>query len=348
MAFVTVGQFPIISPVGPGGLCPVVGLSVGGPSLTLSASLTGALALNASFSATPPTYAIYLAALEELYAELSLGVSLGVPSCSFGADVSAGIAVNADIEASLNASLSLYLPSLLGLLSASIGVYAFTYVGPASGLGATLTTELASTWPDGAPTSGPCDAIILLAPTAAANVLLAFLNGLGTPGPGLEYVTKLSAISQLSLATAAAMPQAEAAINASLSACASINATLTPQVSVPLPTLAVTGEAVANVTLPSLRAALSRQAPSVGVVLDATASLAADINANFGAMASLGLILGRFDALFGLYTYSGTGTAFGAAVTAGITSPAASTAIVLAATDSISYGVLTGFFGAAA
>jgi hypothetical protein len=344
MALVFVATLPLISPIGLGGLCPSVGLSIGSPSLSLSASLTGALALNASFSATPPTLGFYISGLEQTLINLQLGVTLGEPDCSFGVNVSAGISVVADVEVSLNASLSIYLPALELLFEASIGAYAFTYTGPAFGLGATLTTELASSWPDGAPSSGACEAIILVAPTSAASVLLAFLNGL-TVGSGLQYVAKLSALAELTPATAAALPQAEAALNASLSACASITASLTPQIDVELPTLALTVSAVADVALPNLKAAISVEPPDL--VLSATASLAASINANFGAMASLGLTLSQFGALFGVYTYSGTGTVFGAAVTAGITDSSDVTAVVLACTDSASFTVLTGFFGGA-
>jgi hypothetical protein len=345
MALTFIANLPLVSPVGIGGLCPSVGLSLGAPALSLSASLTGALALNASFSATPPTLGFYITGLEETLLDLTLGASLGVPDCSFGVNVAAGISVVADIAVNLNAALSLYLPALELLFSAAIGVYAFTYTGIASGMGATLTAELASTWPDGAPSSGACQAIILVAPSADASVLLAFLNGLGTAPAGLTYTGKLASLSALSPATSKAMPQAEAALNASLSACATITASMTPQISIPLPTLAVTAAAVADVALPNLKAAINVAPPTL--VLQATANLAANIRATAGALASLGLTLSQFQALFGVYTYSGTGTAMGAAITAGITSSADVTAVVLACTDSLSYATLAGFFNGA-
>ncbi len=354
MALVHVADLPLVlpTPIGIFGLCPSIGASIASPALTLSATLTGALSLNASFTATPPTLGFYLgSAVSGLIfagANLAVGASLGLPACSFGVNISAGISVVADLSVSFSAMLSVGLPSLSGLLSASIGAYAFTWTGPAANLGAALTTELASTWPDGAPSAGACNALILVAPTAVASVLLAFLDGLGTPGPGLTYVTKLSALSALSLSTAAAMPQATAALNASISACASITASMTPRVNVALPTLAATAQATA-LAIENLKAAIQAgfQAPSVSVVLDATASLSANISANFGAMASLGLTLGRFDALFGVYTYAGTGTGLGAAVTTGITDPGDVTAVVLATTDAFSWTTLTGFFGGA-
>lgn len=344
MALTSLGSWPLFIPIGPS-LCPTVGGTLGAASVSLSCSLSGALALNASFTATPPTMGVYLTGLETISTTMALGVTLGELSCSFGADISAGIAVNAALSASFSASLTVGLPNLSALLSASIGCYAFTYVGAASGLGATLTTELASTWPDGAPSSGSCNALIFVAPTSVAAVLLAFLDGLGTPPPGLAYVSKLSALSQLSLSTTAAMPQASAALNAQISACANIDAKLTPQISVPLPTLAAEAAVVVNIAIPNLKAAIDLTPPSVDLVLSATASLAAGISANFGAMAALGLTLGRLDALFGIYSYSGTGTGLGAAVTAGITDPSNVTAVVLATTDAFSTATVSAFFG---
>ncbi len=352
MALVHVADLPLVlpTPIGIFGLCPSIGASIASPALTLSATLTGALSLNASFTATPPTLGFYLgSAVSGLIfagANLAVGASLGLPACSFGVNISAGISVVADLSVSFSAMLSVGLPSLSGLLSASIGAYAFTWTGPAANLGAALTTELASTWPDGAPSAGACNALILVAPTSVASVLLAFLDGLGTPGPGLTYVTKLSALSALSLSTAAALPQASASLNASISACASITAAMTPQINVALPTLAFEAAAVADVAIPNLKAAIAAgfQAPSVDVVLSATADLAASAS---GPLATLGLTLGRFDALFGVYTYSGTGTGLGAAVTAGITDPSDVTAVVLATTDAFSWTTLTGFFGGA-
>ena len=63
------------------------------------------------------------------------------------------------------------------------------------------------------------------------------------------------------------MPQASAALSAQISACASINASLTPQVSIALPTLAVSAAVVADVAIPNLKAAISAgfKAPSVDV-----------------------------------------------------------------------------------
>lgn len=352
MGLTFIASLPLVSPIGIGGLCPSVGASLGGAAVGLSCSLTGALSLNASFSATPPTVGFYLTGLELLLdptGALTLGATLPpLYDCSFGASVSAGITLNASITANISASLNFGLPSLQALFSASMGCYAFTYTGPASGLGATLTAELASAWPDGAPSSGACEALILVAPTAAAATLLAFLDGL-TTGPGLVYVAKLSALSQLSLSVKDALPQAAAALNAQLSACASIDASLKAnlKVGLALPTIQATGAFVIKTTVPNLQASLNVKPPNVSACLSATAKLAASITANFGAMASLGLTLSNYGAFFGVYTYSGTGTAFGAAVTAGITDPSDVTAVVLACTDVLSFAILTGFFGGA-
>src|ERR1022692_813521 len=139
MALVHIADLPLVSPIGIG-LCPSLSASLSSPAISIPASLTGSLALNAPFSATPPTLVFYLgtpvSGLIYAGAKLAMGASLGIPDCSFGANISAGISVVADISASITLALTVGLPALSLMLGVSIGVYSFTYVGPASGLGA--------------------------------------------------------------------------------------------------------------------------------------------------------------------------------------------------------------------
>ena len=71
-------------------------------------------------------------------------------------------------------------------------------------------------------------------------------------------------------------------------------------------------------------------------------------------MAQLGLAMGRYDAEFFCYTYSGTGSGLGAAVTSALastwgdgTTPSTDecACVVLATTDGFSASVLASFFG---
>ncbi len=339
-------------------LCPQLQACIGLPSIALSADLTGALALNASLTVTPPTIALYLAAELEASAQLaaSLVAAIPLPSVSLDASISAGF------EASLSLSLSLLADfglgfglSLSAFLSASIGVYAFTYTGPGNALGTALTSALAATWPDGSPTSGSCSAVVLGAVSPVAQTQIArFLDGLGF-GSGLVTVGTMGALADISIVSGKAETQAFATLSAKAAAQAKITANLQARASagitVPLP-------AVTLAALAKYRAALTVQAglapPKISAALSATANLAAGIQANAGFMADLGLAMGRWDAELFAYSYSGTGAALGGAITTalGTTWGDGSTptsgecaAVVLAATDTFSAGILAGFFG---
>lgn len=347
MALTYVGSLNLLA------LCPSVARSLGIPSLQLGASLTGNLALSASLSASPPTAAFYLAAALETQVQLALAESFGCPDFSFS--VSDTVSLKADLNASF--SLLVSLSALLSLSLAGGGVYAFTYSGAADVMGAALTTELASVWPDGAPSSGSCQALIFGAASSgsplqpiAQGSLTAFLDGL-TLGPGLVYTGKLGTIADVSKVTAKASVQGSAAISASLAASASLSAaaSITP------PTLAITATALAKFVA-NLKSAIAAgiKPPSVSVAVSATAAAAANISANFGAMASLGLALGGGGSIFG-YTYSGTGTAMGGTVTTALastwgdghtpTSQADAVSVILAVTDPLAFLSLLSFFG---
>ncbi len=313
----------------------------------------GNLALSASLTLTPPTAAFYLAAAIEAQTQLALAASLGAPNFSFS--VSDTIALQADLSASF--SLLVSLSALLSLSLSGGGAYAFTYSGAADTLGASLTTELVSAWPDGAPSSGSCQALIFGAASSgsplqpiAQGSLTAFLDGL-TLGPGLIYTGKLGTIADVSKVTAQASVQGNAAISASLAA----SATLSAAASITPPTFATSLTALANF-IANLKAAIAAgiQAPSVSVAASATAAAAASISANFGAMASLGLALGGGGSIFA-YTYSGAGDTMGTAVTTALastwgdlhtpTSQADAVTVILAVTDPIAFLSLLSFFG---
>ena len=94
--------------------------------------------------------------------------------------------------------------------------------------------------------------------------------------------------------------------------------------------------------------------PELG--LQASASAAASLSANFGAMCQLGAVLGAFGESLFVYKYSGPANALGSAVTAALattwgdgTTPTsgACTAAILATTDSLAFAAMSGFFGGA-
>ncbi len=344
MSLVYVGELPL--PL----LCPQLNLCIGLPSIQFSADLNASLALTASLSISPPTVAIYLADLLEIEAQLAFSIEFSLPTVQFTLDISLSI------EVSLQLSLSLLLNFELGLslslfLSASIGVYAFSWEGPGNTLGAALTTELASQWPDGAPTSGACNAIVFGAVSSSAIINLpAFLNGLNF-GPGLVVQAKLGALAALTPLTSKAETQASAAISAKASAQAKVSAALGAQVSIPTPSATV--KALANFQA-NLEASLSLAPPKISAAIAASASISANIQLTAGFMASFGAVFGNFGAELFCYTYSGTGNQLGAAVTTALTSTwgdmhtpttGECTAVVLATTDSFSASVVGAFFG---
>jgi hypothetical protein len=228
-------------------------------------------------------------------------------------------------------------------------MYAFTYNGTANAMGAAITSELATTWPDGAPSSGSCNAILMGAVTPIAQTQLeAFFNGL-TVGSGLVYTAKLTALSALTPVTNAATAQGYAAIQAQLGAALQVQA----HVQVTPPTLAITAEALAKFAA-NLTASLSLAPPSISAALSATANLAASISAQFGLMVALGATLDRYDAELFCYTYSGAANALGAAVTSALSStwgdgftPTSSGCIagLLATTDAFTWTTMLSFFG---
>jgi hypothetical protein len=345
-ALVYAGSLPIP------GICPQLQLAIGLPAIQLSASLSGALSLQASLTATPPTASAYLAALSTTEGQLSLAAALSLPAVAFDLSVSTGL------EASFAASLALVASFELGLslsafLSASVGIYAFTYEGSGTGLGAALTTALATSWVDGSPTSVSCTAFVLGATSTASGVnVAAFLSGLSF-GSGLTVSPKLASIADLSPLTAGASTQAQASIAAKAAAQARVSASLRARGSVSLPSPQATLTALATYQA-NLVASLSLAPPSVAVAVSAAAKIAANVSATSGLMAALGACMGRFDETLFAYAYTGTGTGLGAALTTalattwgdGLTpSSGPCTAVVLAATDTFSVGVLGAFFG---
>ena len=343
MALTYTGSMPLYL------LAPSVYLSIGSVAVGLNADLTGNLALSADFEAqigisVSAELAAQLEASLNFSAQLALAAGFIPPVLAFSFTVSDTLSLNASLELSLS-----LLVVLEGLLSANVGIYAFGYEGTGNALGSALTTELAATWPDGAPTTGSCNALIFAATSADASTNLAAFLPLPFTG-GLSYFGKVG-LALLSPITNSATSQGEAGIQAKLAAAASLSATA----SVGFPSFAEMIEAqakfYANVSA-EIGAGISVQ-PELG--LQASASAAASLSANFGAMCQLGAVLGAFGSLF-VYKYSGPTNALGSAVTAALattwgdgTTPTsgACTAAILATTDSLAFAAMSGFFGGA-
>lgn len=154
-------------------------------ALTLSAAMSSQFALltglynefnaranamlkaTASLSLQPPTVAASLAFVVKMKASLQAAIAIGMPSVSvkLAASVQARITLIASLVAQINAALSI----------ATDGFDVFVYQGAGSGLGPALTAELASGWPDGAPSNSNAQALVLVATTPAASAAVTTL-----------------------------------------------------------------------------------------------------------------------------------------------------------------------------
>jgi len=324
-------------------LVPIVYASIGAVGVSLSASFEGNLAVNAQFTATPPTLSARLAAVADFNASLATAIGLGLPNISF--DASASASLIADLDAAFGLLLSLE-----ALLAASIGIYSYSYTGAGDTFGAAVTSALASSWPDGAPTNTSTNAFVFGAVASISQTVLAeFLDGL-TFAAGLVYAGRLT-LEALSSLTAQATTQGDAGISAQLAGALALEASLeiTP------PTLAA--DVQANLAYAaSLEADGALAMPSVQFALDATADAAASLDAAFGLLIDLGATLARADGTVFVYEYSGLGNALGGELTAALattwgdgTTPTSSAcaAALLAATDSLTFTTMSAFFGGA-
>lgn len=323
-------------------LVPSVYASIGAVGVAINAAFQGNLAVNASFSASPPTIGLILTELAAFSANLTAAIGLGLPNVSF--DVSAAASLVASLELAFD-----LLVTLEGLLSAAIGMYAYSYTGIANVLGSAVSTALASTWPDGAPTNTSTDAFLFGAvPAPAIAALGQFLDGLSF-GAGLQYAGRIG-LGTLSGITLRATAQGDAGIKSQLDGALALQASL----AITPPSLAA--DVVANAQFAAFLAAQGELAlPSIQAALSATANAAASLSAKFGLLIALGATLSNLASLF-VYRYSGLGNAMGGDITSALattwgdgTTPTNTpcAAALLASTDAFTFATMSAFFGGA-
>lgn len=151
----------------------VVGAEVG--ATAGAAGINGALpdiaarlAALSSFAPVAGDFAADLALANSIVASLTAAISGGMTPPSIAAQIAIIEALIASLTATVaavNANLTI-VTDLLALLSTG-GVFAYAYAGPANGLGAALTSELAGGFPGGAPTDATN--ALILATTAPAT-----------------------------------------------------------------------------------------------------------------------------------------------------------------------------------
>jgi hypothetical protein len=314
----------------------------GEAAIAIAASITGALNLNASLSITPPTLALTLQALIDFEASCTLALSLGLPTISF--DFTAAL----DLVAHLNASLGL-LVTLDALLAVPCAIGALGYVGPGTLLGAavsaipiTATKALVIGAPDIPSLTPPAPD-----PTIASTQLKLFLNGLAFPGASL-----FTSLCDLTKVTCDSIAEGRASIEYQLG----LALQLAGHITVSPPTFAASIDAMAKFAA-ALKADGLFALPKVNFALDASARIAATLQAQFSLLFNLGLAINRQDAQFFIYTWDGLGLPLGTALTAELAtewggdpftpSIAPCHAAVLATADPVSDGVIQAFFGGA-
>jgi hypothetical protein len=141
--------------------------------------LSAALALQARLMITPPSISGSLSIALKMKASLEAYLTVGgfvLPSASIQAAADLAISIGKAVAA-LRLQISV-LASLTATLGVT-GVLAYTYNGPASGLGPAVTGLIGTGWGDGTPNNQPADALILVATTPAATAgMNVFFGGL--------------------------------------------------------------------------------------------------------------------------------------------------------------------------
>jgi len=153
---------------------PLLGPFVFSVLADLYVKLQLAIGFNLNIGVTLPSVQLSLELALSILAALNADLAVAITPPS--------ISLSVVIEAMVNfqLSLQLYLNILLQLpgLFSTAGIFAWKYSGPSSGFGPALTSALATNWPDGSPSSGSVDMIILGTNVSATAVSIGSLFGL--------------------------------------------------------------------------------------------------------------------------------------------------------------------------
>lgn len=318
-------------------------------SLTVSAALTaqivtdlaGLVALTASLTITPPSFALSITALTALEASLTAAIGLGLPSVDFQATVM--------LEAIVTLTAELILPlSFRALLEAEAGIFVYGYNGTGRDFGAATTAGI-SRWPDGTAGDVASNALIVatVSPPVWTNVE-AFLGILPPSLPrGLTYVAEANLALVCPLCIGACGPII-ADLEARLAGAIALSASL----AVTLPTFATSLVSVFEL-LVTLLEAIAIGLPGVVFQLEAIARAIVAVEAKIALLAELTVSLGGGGAY--VYTYSGPGAGLGTALTAslaggwpdGASAGLPANAAILGTVEPTTWTTMSLFFGGA-
>jgi hypothetical protein len=137
---------------------------------------TAGLAAMEALVVAPPTIAASIVTVGQILSALQEAIVLGVPNIP----VPPSLALIAQLTASI-AALTEQVAALgvLGGQLSTAGVFAYTYAGTGAAFGGTLTTSLATAWPDATPSSAAANAIVLGTVSPATwTAMLGFFGGL--------------------------------------------------------------------------------------------------------------------------------------------------------------------------
>lgn len=149
-----------------GAAIPVVATALVGVQASadrISAELSGALALQASMAATPPTFAANLSAAQDIVASLLVAVDPGVDF---------QVAAIAEAVARLQAELAELTAALaISIELATPGVHLYRYTAPATSIPGQVQSDIGAGVP-GVPAETPVDAWLLVASDGSASASL--------------------------------------------------------------------------------------------------------------------------------------------------------------------------------
>lgn len=165
MSLAYLGSLTLSAAVPAGEACAVAGAA--GINAALP-DIAARLAALAAFSPSPPSFSADLALAGQIITSINAAIALGLTPPSLSAQLAIVAALVADLQAAvlaINAQLAIVVG--FSSLLATGGVFGYAYTGAANGLGAALTTQLATGFPGGAP--GDSSHALVLATTSGGT-----------------------------------------------------------------------------------------------------------------------------------------------------------------------------------
>lgn len=306
---------------------------------SLGLQLTAFAELTAGIGISPPSIAGSLAATITIAEQLALAVTATLPSVDFQ------IVAVAEIIATLTAELGIPLV-FQGLLEGEAGIFSYAYNDIGSNFGPDVTNALSASWPDGTPSTGSSNALIIATTLSSAwTDVLTLFNAVPPMLPvGFTYLAQQNIGGIMPILIDASFGTINS-LNAQLNGCLALSASL----AISPPSFTTSLSLLAELKA-SLQASLSVTLPGISFQLAAIAGAVAKINATISLLATVSASLAGGSVM--IFSYSGTGAGLGPAITSALAaswpdgSPltANANALVLGTTTSAVWTTMTTFF----